>query len=1395
MRLSAALRSLPLWLVFIVPLFAASALLGESASAQSQPPHPLNDTGIDWCADGSRNNLSCPVSGYPGQDGEYGRDVTDHDDRDGHAGFSYTKLDAQGRELPADASAWSCVRDNVTGAIWEVKTDDGGLRDKDWTYSWYDPDSPDGVPGTEDGGTCATAGRCDTEKYVEDVNAQGLCGFSDWRMPTIKELAGITHLGRTDPSIDTGYFPNTLSSWFWSASPGAGYSDHAWSVPFDGGYDGSSSKGNGYRVRLVREGQWSLSFVDNGDGTISDANTGLMWAQCSAGQSGTDCGTGSADGMAWQQALSYAENATFAGYNDWRLPNRRELRSLVDYNTYGPAIDEAFFPATPSDWFWSASPFANYSDGAWYVNFSSGYDGSYYKYNPYRVRLVREGQWFGLLSLSVSVSGNGSGTVTSSPAGINCGSDCSEAYEPGTEITLTATPAAGSALTGWSETSCGTATRCTLSLDSAKTVTVTFARISHAIQTSANPSNGGTLSCTPNPVNHGSSSTCTANPASGYRFIGWSGDCSGTSLSCTLSNVTNPQAVTASFERQTYNIQTSADPSAGGSLSCSPNPVNHGSSSLCLVSANSGYRFTGWGDDCASAGTATSCTLGNVTSAKTVSAQFTPVGSGPRATHAAPETYVPGSLVTVTNHFSDPGSDRVSLVWRPQLPLGWTIEAVDGDGIPQVDEANEIVFFGALSPPLELNFRYHVRVPSGDRDSKTITAVVKYRHTQPTDQELIPEPGTLWLRQQQIRRHHADYLEPYWTINATELNRVLSYWRHGGYHRDPSSPDGYAEGTGASDGQRHDADYQDPAWRIDSFEVNRLAAYWRARDYHTEPAGFDGYAPGEPARGSSERLGADATLPASAQAPQTSHSASLSHYCPGGTLRIDNRIGQTGDAPPLALLWHPRLPPGWTIVSVQGDRGPVLSPDGDAILFLEEQLRLPLDFSYQVRIPSDASGPQTLAAELSYQDIDMTNPATTAPSPLSLSDDSGEDDGGCSPAAIQLSSPITSGRNQHWRSEHRIQVAGTVSVATAARLELRAPRIDFAPGFRVLPGGQLSAIADAGVTCPADRAILDPRPAAATSTRTAPEAMSAEAEETIGLTESAAAAAAVTAAPILVTDPAALPVWLHDQLHALGIDPDPSTLTSSLVDADEHWLILETRQALHEGDHNGVSDLYHLDLLSDQLRLISATEQGRAGNGPSRHPAADARGELIVFESEADDLVASDTNAVSDIYLHDLALGQTLRLTDALGASAHPGIDAQGQEILYDQRSDEGRRAVLITATATGSGEAATRLSLATVPDGHSVDAHHPAISPDGRFVVYLEQKALGAADAPRACQIHLYDRTTQVYHRQPCPPALAEASEQARPAFSPRGDQLQWWLPGQARPLTLRNPLHPELP
>ncbi|MBB1077630.1 DUF1566 domain-containing protein [Rhodoferax sp. 4810] len=226
----------------------------------------LNDTGIQFCGDASDgNNASCLGTEPAGQDAHYGRDAAMPSlfkAGSGSAGFDYTKIANDGSDLAANATlgynsiSWACTRDNVTGLIWEVKTIDGGLRDQDHIYSWYDSSAPMGNAGTPNGGSCYASGSgCDTEKYVNDVNAARLCGFNDWRMPTIKELAGIINLSYVNPPIDPTYFPNTPTISFWSHSPDANNALNAWLVGSNYGYVLSAPRSGAYYIRLVRGGQ------------------------------------------------------------------------------------------------------------------------------------------------------------------------------------------------------------------------------------------------------------------------------------------------------------------------------------------------------------------------------------------------------------------------------------------------------------------------------------------------------------------------------------------------------------------------------------------------------------------------------------------------------------------------------------------------------------------------------------------------------------------------------------------------------------------------------------------------------------------------------------------------------------------------------------------------------------------------------------------------------------------------------------------------------------------------------------------------------------------------------------------------------------------------------------
>jgi len=137
-------------------------------------------------------------------------------------------------------------------------------------------------------------------------------------------------------------------------------------------------------------------FVDHGDGTVSHTKTGLMWKQCSEGLSGAGCATGAATGHTWQAALQLAETLNagvgFAGFNDWRLPNIKELNSIVERQCFTPAINATLFPNTVSSWYWSSSSYAANATGAWVVGFDGGGDGADIRSNNGYVRLVRGGQ-------------------------------------------------------------------------------------------------------------------------------------------------------------------------------------------------------------------------------------------------------------------------------------------------------------------------------------------------------------------------------------------------------------------------------------------------------------------------------------------------------------------------------------------------------------------------------------------------------------------------------------------------------------------------------------------------------------------------------------------------------------------------------------------------------------------------------------------------------------------------------------------------------------------------------------------------------------------------------------------------------------------------------------------
>ena len=136
-----------------------------------------------------------------------------------------------------------------------------------------------------------------------------------------------------------------------------------------------------------------IAYSPSADGsTVTHKPTGLIWKRCAEGQTGSSC-SGSATTHTWAQALSLASTSSFAGQTDWRLPNLKELRSLVEECRSNPSINDTIFPAVLTSWdFWSGSPYAGNSNESWVVSFDNGYVGYGGRNNSAAVRLVRGGE-------------------------------------------------------------------------------------------------------------------------------------------------------------------------------------------------------------------------------------------------------------------------------------------------------------------------------------------------------------------------------------------------------------------------------------------------------------------------------------------------------------------------------------------------------------------------------------------------------------------------------------------------------------------------------------------------------------------------------------------------------------------------------------------------------------------------------------------------------------------------------------------------------------------------------------------------------------------------------------------------------------------------------------------
>ena len=346
-----------------------AALLSDAGFC-ADTPYVIVDTGQTKCYE-NRDEIAPPTPGQPfyGQDGNFRRHPA-----------SYT--------LSADGLT---VRDNNTGLIWQRSPDTDG----------------DGALTRKDKLTLRQAQALPAKLYTSKF-----VGFDDWRLPTIKELYSLFDCRGTDPSgpasadtsrltpfIDTKSFTfaygdtrtgeRVIDSQYASSTKyvgkGARGFDKLFGVNFaDGrikGYDLRMPGGNAEKTFFVQCVRGNLKygrndFQDNGDGTITDRATGLMWAKADSGK-----------GMNWQEALAWVQRQNaenYLGHHDWRMPSIKELQSIVDYarspdTTRSAAIDPLFECTSITNeggkadypFYWSGTTHAGFLGGgaAMYVAF------------------------------------------------------------------------------------------------------------------------------------------------------------------------------------------------------------------------------------------------------------------------------------------------------------------------------------------------------------------------------------------------------------------------------------------------------------------------------------------------------------------------------------------------------------------------------------------------------------------------------------------------------------------------------------------------------------------------------------------------------------------------------------------------------------------------------------------------------------------------------------------------------------------------------------------------------------------------------------------------------------------------------------------------------------------
>ena len=298
------------------------------------------------------------------------------------------------------------ITDATTGLMWEKLSDDGSIHDKDTSYTWAN----------------AVASK------VATLNAGSFAGHNDWRLPNRFELESITMLEGANPAVSSmfnascganssgnpGCTVTTCScaspNLYWSSSNVIGAAAFAQVVNFSDAVVSAFNKTFPANVRAVRGSSLlSGAYLDNGDGTISDTTTGLMWEKLSDDGTIHDKDNGYTWNNAFVSKVGALNAGAFAGHLDWRVPNRFELESIVSLVNAEPAAPAAFSAncganssgnpgctvttcsCTVPSRYWSSSTHAGIPVNAWTVNFHEGPAVSFDKTDTRFLRAVRGG--------------------------------------------------------------------------------------------------------------------------------------------------------------------------------------------------------------------------------------------------------------------------------------------------------------------------------------------------------------------------------------------------------------------------------------------------------------------------------------------------------------------------------------------------------------------------------------------------------------------------------------------------------------------------------------------------------------------------------------------------------------------------------------------------------------------------------------------------------------------------------------------------------------------------------------------------------------------------------------------------------------------------------------------